>query len=111
MFYTTDPAERAAFIESLRQLADFLAGSSLFPVPAYGAQILLNADTYEDGGKQQIDRIARQLGTPITDNTPDGHYIAQRDFGRVNYRVVSIPNAATALRDARHSYDDSITLG
>jgi hypothetical protein len=110
MFYTTDPKDRAEFIGSLRQLADFLADNPHLPVPTYGAEISLHTNLYEDGGKEQVDHIARQLGTPIIDNTPDGHYFVYRMFGRLGYKALSIPGTRMAWYDARHSYDDSITL-
>jgi hypothetical protein len=110
MFYSTDPEDRAEFIASLEKLAAFLAGNPAVPVPMYGAEITLHADSYEDGGKEQVEHIARQLCVHVFDDTPDGHYTAYRTFGRIGYGVASIPGTAIALRNARHSYDDSIIL-
>jgi len=111
MFYTTDPAERAGFIASLRQLADFLAANPAAPVPTYGTFIQLHADDYEDGGKAQVDRIARLLGAAITDRTPDGHYTATRSFGCIEYAVSAIPGTWRAMRDAQCSYEPNIRTG
>jgi hypothetical protein len=110
VFYSTDPEERVGFITSLRELADFLASNPGVPAPKYGCQISLNADAYEDGGKAQVDHIARLLDARITDHTPDGHYAADRSFGRILYRAVSIPDAWTARRNAQQSYEDCISL-
>lgn len=110
MFYTTDPQDRAEFITALRSLADFLAGNSAAPVPLYGDEITLHADSYEDGGKAQVDFLARVLGAPVTDNRPDGHYAAHRSFGCIDYQAVSIPQTWTAMRDAQQSYETSIIL-
>jgi hypothetical protein len=110
MFYTTDPQTRAGFIESLRELADWLAGNPAIPVPKYGEEITLHADSYEDGGKEQVDHIARLFDAPVTDDTPDGHYSACRIFGYIGYEAVSISRAYSARRDAQRSYEDSITL-
>ncbi len=110
MFYTTNLKDRAEFIASLRQLADFLDTNPAVPVPMYGADLLLPADTYEDGGKEQVEHIARLLGAPIDDATPDGHYTAERPFGCLRYRAASIPGPWNAAYDARHSYEKSIIL-
>jgi hypothetical protein len=43
----------------------------------------------------EVDAIAEQIGVTASQNdTPDGHYIASRDFGPVQYRAVAIPQAA-----------------
>ena len=110
MFYSTDPENRSAFVGALRELADFLAANPAVPVPTGRSVITLCADRYEDGGKEQVGRIARLLGAAVADDTPDGHYTASREFGQISYQIVSIPGTWMALYDARHSYNDSIIL-
>jgi hypothetical protein len=111
MQYTTQPAARAEFITGLRDLADYLATHPGVPVPQVGARILLHASPAEEGGRAQVDHIARQLNVTATDETsPGGHYTATRRFGPVLYEAVSIPTLAMARHDARHSYDDCITV-
>ena len=61
MYYTTDPGARQAFIRALRDLADYLDRHPAIPVPTHGATILLHAATADDGGRAQVDHIARQL--------------------------------------------------
>ena len=110
MFYTTDPKDRAAFIASLRQLADFLALNPAAPVPLYGTEITLSADAYEDGGKAQVERIARLMSASIDDEVAlGGHYRATREFGSLGYTVASIPYASTARYEAEKTYWGCIT--
>jgi hypothetical protein len=111
VFYTTDPKERAEFIGSLRELADFLAAHPAVPVPTHGTRISLYADAYEDGGKGQVDHIACLLDTSITDDTRRaGHYVAIRKFGNLIYEACSIPATYSAMRDAQTSYEKCIIL-
>jgi hypothetical protein len=111
MFYSTDPNDRAGFIASLRMLADFLEDNPAVPVPTYGTTISLYADACEDGGKAQVDRIARFLNAAVTDDTRDaGHYVALRRFGDLTYEARSIPAAYSAMRDAQTSYEKCIIL-
>jgi hypothetical protein len=43
----------------------------------------------------EIDAIAAHIGAVASDaGSPRGHYTAVRDFGRVQYRAVAIPNRA-----------------
>ena len=69
MFYTTDPEARQAFTRSLRELADYIDRHRAIPVPAYGATILLHADAAEDGGRAQVDYLARLLDAQVCDET------------------------------------------
>jgi hypothetical protein len=104
-FYTTDPAARAAFIASLRALAGHLADHPDLPVPTHGTTILLNADSADDDGRCQVDRLARVLGVNVTDETAiGGHYSAVRCFGVVGYEAVAITDAYSAQADADRSY-------
>jgi hypothetical protein len=97
VFYTTDQKTRDEFIAGLTELLAFLMTNPFVPVPAYGAQISLYADSYETGGKDQVDHLAWLITAPITDETAfGGHYQATRDFGPIEYTAVSIPEAATA---------------
>jgi hypothetical protein len=53
---------RQAFITGLRDLASYLASHPAVPVPRHGAEILLSANSTDDGGCTQVDHFARQLG-------------------------------------------------
>jgi hypothetical protein len=103
--YATDPTVRDQFIAGLRALADYLAAHPAIPVPGYSNTIHLHADSTENGGSLQVDRVARLLDAKVTDETPGGgHYHASRRFGPVNYEVVSIPEICMARHDAAMSY-------
>jgi hypothetical protein len=110
MFYTTHPEARQAFTRSLRELADYIDGHRAIPVPAYGATILLHADAAEDGGRAQVDYLARLLDAQVCDETATGgHYSAARAFGVIGYEITSIPGPVMATHRALQSYRGSVT--
>jgi hypothetical protein len=110
--YTTDPGAKGRFIRALRELADYLDRNPAVPVPAYGATILLHASSADDGGRVQVDRIAKLLGANVNDDTATGgHYWAVRSFGPIGYEIVAITDAFTAAHEALMSYRGSITPG
>jgi hypothetical protein len=107
--YTTDPGARARFIRALRDLADYLDQNMTIPVPAHGATLLLHASSADDGGRAQVDRIAKLLGADVNDDTAcGGHYWAARAFGPIGYQIVAITGAYSATHDALMSYRGSV---
>jgi hypothetical protein len=107
---TTDPRIRQAFITGLRDLAGYLARHPAVPVPRFGTQILLCANSTDDGGCAQVDHFARQLGTASADSIADnGHYAAARSFGPVGYQMVAISEARMARYYAEISYAGCVT--
>ena len=101
---------RQAFITGLRNLADYLASHPAVPVPRYGTEILLFADSTDDGGCAQVDHFARQLGvTPDDDLARSGHYGAARSFGPIGYRMTAISDHAVARYHAESTYRGCIT--
>ena len=112
MFYTTHPEARQAFTWSLRELADHIDRHRALPVPTHGATILLHADAAEDGGRAQVDYIARLLDTEVCDETASGgHYSAARAFGVIGYQITSIPGPVMATHRALQSYQGSVIPG
>jgi hypothetical protein len=110
MYYSTGIKDRVEFITALYDLARFLDIHPDVPVPLFGDQITLNADSFDNGGKAQVDHIARLLGAAITDDTTNGgHYRAVRQFGPLSYEAVAIPEACIARYDAEHSYRGCVT--
>jgi hypothetical protein len=108
--FSTDPAIRDQFITGLRQLADYLATHPDVPVPPHGATITVHADSFETGGKTQVDTMAEMLGADVQDDTADdGHYRAERAFNSVGYGAVSIPEARTQRYRAHASYWGCVT--
>ena len=112
MSYTTDTATRQAFITGLRDLADYLDQHPAVPVPAYGTEIHLCANSTDDGGCAQVNRFARQLNATVENGLAhSGHYEAVRAFGPVGYRIIAISDARMALHNAQWSYWGSVTPG
>jgi hypothetical protein len=110
MYYSIEPENRAEFIAALRSLADFLDSNPAIPVPLFGARITLCADSFDNGGKAQVDHLARLLSGTITDDTADGgHYQATRQFGSLAYEAFAIPDAATARYEAERTYRGCVT--
>ena len=110
MFYTTHPEARQAFTRSLRELADHIDRHRALPVPAHGATIVLHADIAEDGGRAQVDYIARLLDAQVCDETATGgHYSAARAFGVIGYQITSIPGPVMATHQALQTYHGSVT--
>ena len=107
---SSDPDCRQAFITGLQDLACYLASHPAVPVPQCGTEILLSADSTDDGGCAQVDHFARQLGvTPQDDTARCGHYGAVRSFGPVGYRIIAISDARMAVHHAETSYVGCVT--
>jgi hypothetical protein len=108
--FNTDPAVRAEFINGLRQLADFLDTHPDVPVPPYGTTIDVHAESTENGGKDEVNAVADQLGVPVLDDTAEGgHYRAMRDFSSVGYCAVAIPDASYQRYLADKTYWGCVT--
>jgi hypothetical protein len=95
MNYYANSEERQRLIAGLRELADFLDQNAQVPAPRY-ADVLVFPDRGTEAEMfAEIDVIAGQIGVTAKQNeTPDGHYIASRYFGPVQYRAVAIPQVA-----------------
>ena len=105
----TNLTARQQFIDGLRELADYLAAHPTIPVPRHGSEINLHLDSTDEGGRLQVRKIARKLGATVIDETSDGgHYYAQKDFGPITYRALSIPQSCMAQHYALHSYEGSV---
>jgi hypothetical protein len=105
----TDNITRTKFINGLRDLAAFLDANLFFPVPPYGDTIHIFPDGLTDAERRAaVDRLAAIMGTTAEDK--NGHYIANAQFGPLNYCAVAISDAARAERRARESYADCIRL-
>lgn len=85
---------RYAFISGLRELADYLGGHPDVPVPDYSTTIHVIAAPMEEGGARWVDEVADLLGVPVEDRTGrNGNYTATRNFGPIEFRIVSIPHS------------------
>ena len=71
MYSTTDPdARQALHHRACASSPTTSTGTRALPVPAYGATILLHADAADDGGRAQVDCIARLLDAPVATRPP-----------------------------------------
>jgi hypothetical protein len=95
MTYYEDDQERARLIAGLRDLAEFLSRNPQVPAPRYTDLLVFPPRGSDAEMFAEVDAIAGQIGVTASQNdTPDGHYIACRYFGPVQYRAVAIPQAA-----------------
>jgi hypothetical protein len=110
MRFATDPATRQAFITGLRVLADYLDRHPAVPVPRYGTEIHVTADSTDHGGCGQVNQFARQLAIPAPQSISDsGHYEAIRFFGPVGYKMTAISDHAMARHRAADTYYGCVT--
>jgi hypothetical protein len=95
MTYYADNQERVRLIAGLRDLAEFLDQNPQVPAPRYTDLLVFPSRGTDSEMCAEVDVIAEQIGVTASQNdTPDGHYIASRYFGPVQYRAVAIPQAA-----------------
>jgi hypothetical protein len=84
-----DLTRRAALIDGLRALADYLESNSYVPAPKYMDVYVFPPDEDCAGMRAEIDAAAALLGVRAG-WTVGGHYVARRAFGPVEYQVVAI---------------------
>jgi hypothetical protein len=81
---------RAAFVAGLRELADFLDAHPAVPGPRYGCTINVFPEGDSNSARRVgVDLVAVLLGAIALDRG-HGHYGAVREFGPIEYSVVSI---------------------
>jgi hypothetical protein len=85
-----DPTVRAALINGLRALADYLESNPEVPAPAYPVVHTFPAAGEWPQMQAEIDATAARLGVNAH-LTGGGHYVAARFFGPVEYQAVAIP--------------------
>jgi hypothetical protein len=105
MTHTTTPKDRAAFVDGLRALADFLATHGELPLPN-DSDVTVYTDGTDDAKRAEVDRIARYLG--VAPGHHQGLYKALRKFGPVAYQAVVLPEASLAATRALMSYSGSV---
>jgi hypothetical protein len=81
-----DPAERAALINGLRALADYLESNPGVPAPGYAFPPVDDCAVM----RAQIDTVAELLGSQARETGSRQHYGVTRPFGPVQYRAVAI---------------------
>lgn len=104
--YTYRDGDSKAFVDGLRELANFLVLNSSIPVPRYPS-VMLNviADTDQDR-RAAVARVAQMLKVPVRED--EGCFHASRSFGPIEFQCWASTVAADAEWRARRSYDDSV---
>lgn len=87
-----DTTERAALIDGLRALSDFLESNPQVPAPIHSDLFTFPPDGGWAVMCAEVDSVAALLGTTGR-KTGGGHYIAVRSFGLIEYRFVAIPRS------------------
>ena len=108
MTHINDAYDRRAFINGLRDLANYLEDHPELPHPGYVTAI----DVFPEGDtdterRNGVNQLAEHLGVIPTDRR--GHYRAIRTFGPITYCAVAISDQARAIHDANYSYHGCIT--
>ena len=103
---TTDPEHRTAYIDGLRQLADYLTANPHLPVPGQ-TEIIITVRDAEDGGITEIFALSIDLASSVAER--NGFYRTARKFGPVTYLGVSQTRASLAQFRAYNSYYGSVT--
>jgi hypothetical protein len=86
-----DSTQRAALINGLRGMADYLESNPEVPAPIYTDMLTFPPHGEWAEMRAGIDAIAARLGVTACE-THGGHYVATRFFGPVEYRAVAIPH-------------------
>jgi hypothetical protein len=101
------PAERAALIRGLFELAAFVADHPELPLPIVEANIFLSGEDYV-ADVDQVNDVAAALGVTAGFSGSGANYRALRRFGPVVVKSVAIARAAAAAGRALLSYSDNI---
>jgi len=101
------PAEHAALIRGLFELAAFVADHPELPAPD------VDAGFYSGGGDWQskrvvVDRVAAALGEPAADDPRRGSYGVRKLFGPVRLWATAFTAESMAAHSALLSYSDSV---
>lgn len=103
----TRQQRRINLISGIRALADFLERNPVLPVPDSLDVLAFPASRQSYATRRaEVDRVAKAIGAEVKDN--HGHYTAQVEFGRVQYRVVAISEEAMARHEALMSNQHSV---
>lgn len=105
---TISAAEREAFINGLRALADYLDTYVDIPVPVYGTRIAVSAREVEDGGDIEVMDAAVAMICNYKE-TANGGMETSRAFGPVVYKVFALPKESLARFEAESTYRGCIT--
>lgn len=89
--YFADAAGRRAYIDALRELADFLDAHPDTPVPSGQEQIQVNTTGSDEEQEQTVREAAVAMGVSPERDYRD--FVAAKRFGPIKYFVIAIPQA------------------
>ncbi|HUY52506.1 MAG TPA: hypothetical protein VMV92_43530 [Streptosporangiaceae bacterium] len=96
--------QRRSLIAGLRDLADFLERGPEVPAPRWADVMVFPPTTTDEEMRAEIDMIAALIGAEIGDMTADqGHYVASRKFGPVQFEAVGIPARSRTCHETSQS--------
>ncbi|MFC4535292.1 hypothetical protein [Sphaerisporangium dianthi] len=103
--------DRLAYINGLRDLADFLDTNPDIPTPEGMVTAYCFPHGTDEDIRAQVDQVARLLGSDIDpyEHVLD-HYSTRITFGVAEYKAVGLLASSRARWAARRSYEDSIAL-
>lgn len=101
------PAERAALIRGLFELAAFVADHPELPLPVVQANVWPLGDDYV-AQVDQVNDVAEALGVTAAFMAGGAHYRAARRFGCVEVQCVAITQAEMAAHRAHMSYSANV---
>lgn len=91
---------RDDLINGLRELADFLQAHPSLPVSKYGvAKVSYHVGldiADDDDARNEVDRIAAELGVTPVLRASGTQYLADKIFGGITYRAIAIGKARCA---------------
>jgi hypothetical protein len=83
--------QRDSLIAGLRSLAEFLEAHPDVPAHEW-LTVMVFPDGTDEEQRAEVDKISVLIGGQVIDQRPSqGHYVASRHFGPVEYRAIAIP--------------------
>lgn len=99
----------SAYTNGLRELADYLDHHPTVPQPTHGDRIIVSvpSDLNDEAGLSEVVRTAATFGTDVRFTADGRHRAAHKNFGPVEYSIVSVTDADMAAWRAARSYDNN----
>jgi hypothetical protein len=105
-FTYREGADRKAFVDGLRELANFLVQTPSVPVPYYPTMLLNVVADSDETRRAGVAKIARLLKVDMRED--EGAIRAVRSFGPVEFQCWASTIAGDQEWKARRSYDTSV---
>lgn len=101
------PADRAALIRGLFELAAFVADHPEVPLPFVTAGLYPRQGSFDDQ-VAAVDQVADALGVTAGLSASGGHYTARKGFGPVEVTAMATTPERDAAYAAHMSYRDNV---